>query len=292
MESYNTVYLNVRRRLHEAGVTAYEMESRLIMMHATGMSREELLNSSKKYLTDSKVKKKVGIMTDRRISGEPLAYIIGGWEFYGIPLIINSSVLVPRVDTEILAEEAIRELRLSQQKPRLLDLCAGSGCIGLAVAASVPECRVVLAENSDSALAVCRMNMLFNRLSGRTIAVKADALAQPSERLGIFDMIVCNPPYIPTADIKELDISVRGYEPVIALDGGTEGLKFFRAVTENWTSVLKDNGLLAFECGAGQAEAVRAIMSANGYSNLLTSNDTLGIERVVSGRICRGDNSQ
>lgn len=287
MESYSTVYLNARRRLREAGVAAYEVESRLIVMFATGMSREELLNSSKKYLTDANVKKSIEKMTERRISGEPVAYIIGGWEFFGIPLIINKAVLIPRIDTEVLAEEAVRHLQSVRGRPRLLDICAGSGCVGLAVAANVPECRVVLAEFSESALAVCRMNMLKNHLSGRTIAVKADALAQPSERLGKFDMIVCNPPYIPTSDIAELDVSVRGFEPVIALDGGADGLNFFRAVTENWSKALKDNGMLAFECGAGQAEDVRSIMSGYGYSDIRVLTDTLGIERVVVGCMSR-----
>lgn len=284
METYSSVYLNARRRLREVGVTAYELESRLIVMHATGMSREELLSSSKKYLTNIKTQKSIEKMTERRIAGEPLAYIIGGWEFCGVPLIISNAVLVPRVDTEVIAEEAIRLLCETQGSPRLLDLCAGSGCIGLAVAANVPECRVVLADNSEDALAICRTNMLKNHLSGRVIAVMADALAKPSEKLGKFDMIVCNPPYIPTAVIAEVDISVRGFEPVAALDGGEDGLDFYKAIAKNWTAVLKDNGLLAFECGAGQAEVVCGIMAGSGLNYIRTVDDTLGIKRVVVGR--------
>ena len=283
MESYDSVYYLARKRLHEAGVVASALEARLIVAFATGKTREDLISSGKKLLTDLKIRKAIDEMVSRRIEGEPVAYIVGEWEFYGIPLIISKAVLIPRVDTEILTAEAIRLLRQLGRKTRLLDLCAGSGCIGLAVAANVPDCRVVFADNSESALAVCRANMLKSRLSKMGIAVRTDALANPPEILGEFDMIVCNPPYIPTADICKLDKSVTDYEPLSALDGGAEGTDFFKAVARNWRDVLTEGGHLAFECGAGQAESLCEIMNDCGYTGVCTFPDTLNIERVVIG---------
>ena len=283
MQSYNNVYFSAKRKLRDAGVAAYELEARLIVAYASGKTREDIILSGESYITDAKVRKAIDGMIDRRIRGEPVAYIVGEWEFYGIPLTVGSDVLIPRVDTEIIAGEVIRLLSRHAGKTRLLDLCAGSGCIGLAVAANVPDCRVVLADNSDGALAICRANMLRNRLSGRTIAVKADALSEPRDMLGKFDIIACNPPYIPTADIQKLEASVRCYEPVCSLDGGADGLYFFRAITRNWAAALKSGGQLAFECGTGQAKALRAIMKEGNFTDIRTYLDTLGIERVVIG---------
>ena len=285
METYNDIYLSARRRLRAAGVTAHDLEARLIVSHVTGKTREELLNLSRFFVTDGKVRGLVDELIKKRIDGAPIAYIVGEWEFYGLPLTVNEAVLIPRVDTEILAEEAISLMKQKGIQTRLLDLCAGSGAIGLAIAANVPDCRVVLADASEKALAVCRANMLSNRLSRNVTAIMADALEAPPALLGMFDAIVSNPPYIPTAELRDLDRSVRDYEPVIALDGGSDGLDFYRAIAAKWATALKIGGYLVFECGAGQANRVREIMDDNGYSGIRTLYDTQDIERVVVGRL-------
>ena len=283
MNTYNDIYLGARRRLRAAGVGMHDLEARLIVAHASGKTREELLSLSRFYVTDVSITRAVDEMVQRRLDGQPIAYIVGEWEFYGLPLYINETVLIPRNDTELLAEEAIKLMKRRGVQTRLLDLCAGSGCIGLAIAANVPDCRVVLADNSEHALAVCRANMLRNRLSRNVTAIAADALEPPPSLLGTFDAIVSNPPYIPTGELVDLDVSVRDYEPITALDGGPDGLYFFRAIVTNWPAMLKPGGYLALECGIGQAQAVREIMDDGGLSKIKTFTDTQGIERVIIG---------
>jgi len=286
MDTYNDIFLATRRKLREAGITAYDLEARLIVARASGKTREELISSGRLYVPDSAIKRSVEVMVERRLGGEPVAYIVGEWEFYSLPIIMNESVLIPRIDTELLAGETIKLLRQRGNKQtRLLDLCAGSGCIGLAVAANVPGCRIVLADSSDKALAVCRANMLRNNLSRNVTAIEVNALEPPPALLGTFDVIVCNPPYIPTRDLVTLDPSVRDYEPVHALDGGPDGLYFFRAIATNWTTLLKQGGNIALECGAGQAASVCEILQDSGLSEIKTYIDDLGFERVIIGTV-------
>ncbi len=223
-------------------------------------------------------------MVDRRLKGEPVAYITGEWGFYGLNIKVTPDTLIPRTDTELLAETAIGLLRSADRDTRCMDLCTGSGCVGLAVAANVKNCRVILGDKSLKALAVARQNMLENNLSRMVTCVEADAEARPPLLLGRFDLIVCNPPYIPTEDLKTLDRSVRDYEPMLALDGGTDGLRFFRTITTCWADSLRDGGMIAFECGAGQAQAVGDILLGGGFEDIMVKVDTAGIERVVTGR--------
>jgi len=285
METYNDIYLRVRKKLKNAGIDACELEARLIVAHCAGRSREKLLTMSTIFATDPLIKSKIDESLKRRLEGEPLAYVLGEWEFYGLPLIINENVMIPRVDTEVLARETIGILKRKVWQTRILDLCTGSGCLGLAVAANVPNCRIVMIDSSEKALAVCRQNMIKNNLSRHITAMDADILIKPPAILGEFDMIVSNPPYIPSEDIKTLDPSVKDYEPRVALDGGDDGLDYFHAIAGNWRKLLKRGGHLAFECGENQAAAVRYIMKQNGFSDLKTFKDTLGIERVITGMI-------
>ena len=284
LKTYNDIYLSTRRRLHAAGIAAFDLEARLIVGHASSKSREELVSSSRFFVMDSAVIHAVDDMIERRLGGEPVAYIVGEWEFYGLPMIVSDAVLVPRVDTEVLADTAISLMKQRGGRTRLLDLCAGSGCVGIAVAANVPDCRVVLADNSPQAMAICRANMLKNRVSRNTTAIEIDALQIPPTLLGIFDAIVSNPPYIPTEEISGLYPSVRDYEPISALDGGPDGLDFFRFIAGNWHVLLRQGGHLAFECGMGQAGVVRVIMEDSGFRNIKTHADTLNIQRVIVGK--------
>jgi len=284
MITYNDVYLETRRRLRAAGIQASDLEARLLVAFVAGKSREELLRDGRLLVADGTSVREIDRMVTRRINGEPVAYIVGEWEFYGLPVTVNESVLIPRVDTEVLAQEVIALMKRRGGRTRLLDLCAGSGCVGLVVAQNVPTCRVILADNCPEALKICRENMLRNKLTHNVTVIEADALSDPPKLLGMFDAIVSNPPYIPTEDIANLDQSVRDYEPVVALDGGPDGLKFFRAIAQRWKTLLKDGGHLALECGAGQAEDVRDILKKE-FDGLRTITDTGGIERVVTGKL-------
>jgi len=285
METYNDIYLRVRKELKNAGIEASEFEAKLIVSYCAGRTREEMLAISKIFATDPEIKQKIKKSVERRLNGEPLAYVLGEWEFYSIPLIINNKVLIPRTDTELLAQETINLLKRKVWQTRMLDLCCGSGCIGLAAASNVPGCRIVMIDSSEEALGVCRQNMIRTNLSRFITAMDADILIKPPAILGEFDVIVSNPPYIPTADIQTLDRSVKDFEPIMALDGGEDGLDYFRAIAGNWKSLLKRGGHMAFECGIDQSAAVRYILKQNGFSDIKTYKDTLGIERVITGMI-------
>ncbi len=282
--TYNNLYLDARRQLRAAGIPNPQLEAREIVCYVTGKTREEFFRDLTLYAT-GQVEERIIELTRRRLRGEPVAYIIGEWEFYGLTLDVSREVLIPRIDTEVLAEQAILAARACGGECRVLDLCAGSGCVGLAVAANVPGCKVTLADNSEGALRVCRQNVRRCDLGGQVLCLAADAKLPPLPALWDFDVIACNPPYIPTADIDSLDTSVKDYEPRQALDGGGDGLDFYRAITSKWKGALRLGGRLLFEVGMGQARDVERLMEENGFEDIHSFPDTQGILRVVSGTI-------
>ena len=282
--TYNNLYLDIRQQLRKAGIEAATLEARELVCFGTGKSRDELTRDGGLYASPE-LERRVRDLVDRHLAGEPVAYLIGEWEFYGLPLDISRDVLIPRPDTEVLTEQAIGYIK-TLGECRVLDLCAGSGCIGLAVAAQAPQSRVVLGEWSDGALKICWQNIRRNGLSGRVVPMQADAREKPEKSLGDFQCIVCNPPYIPRADIDGLDNSVRDYEPHLALDGGEDGLDFYRAISEKWRDALTPGGRLYFEVGIGQADSVLRIMRAQGFGDIQVVKDLHGIPRVVFGTLC------
>lgn len=280
--TYNNLYLDTRNRLRAAGVEAAALEARELICYAADKSREEFYRDLPLYVSDP-LARRLEQLIARRLAGEPVAYLVGEWEFFGMPLDISPEVLIPRADTEVLAGRAIELARAAGEGARVLDLCTGSGCVGLAVAQHVPNCRAVLADLSEGALRVCRQNIRRSRLSFRVTCVLADAKKTPDDVLGEFDVIACNPPYIPTGDLPGLDGSVRDYEPVMALDGGEDGLDFYRAVASRWGRALRPGGALIFEVGIGQAPQVELILAGHGFERIDTYRDTAGIWRVVEG---------
>ena len=282
--TYNNLYLNIRQQLKQFGIDAATLEARELVCFGTGKSRDELARDGGLYASPE-LERKVRELVARHLAGEPVAYLIGEWEFYGLPLDISQDVLIPRPDTEVLAEQAISYIK-TLGDCRVLDLCAGSGCIGLAVAAQAAQARVVLGEYSDAALKICRQNIRRNSLSGRVVPMQADAREKPEKSLGEFQCIVSNPPYIPHGDIDGLDSSVRDYEPHLALDGGEDGLDFYRTISEKWKTALVPGGRLYFEVGIGQADAVLRIMRTQGFGDIQIVKDLRGIPRVVFGTLC------
>ena len=280
--TYNNLYLDTRKRLRAHGVEMAQLEARELVCFAADKTREQFFRDLSLYAS-KEVEEKVEELTQRRLAGEPVAYIIGEWEFYGLPLDISRDVLIPRSDTEVLAERAILLAKAAGEGARVLDLCAGSGCVGLAVAAHAPNCRVVLADLSEAALRICKQNVRRNNLNARVTCVQADATQAPAASLWDFDVIACNPPYIPHKDLPDLDVSVRDYEPWAALDGGLDGLDFYRAIAQRGGTARRLGGSLIFEVGIGQAADVEKIMAQNGFENIVTHQDTQGIWRVVEG---------
>ena len=281
--TYNDLYLDIRQLFHKNGLPAATLEARELVCFASGKTREELQYDGRLYVPQE-IELRTRDLVARHLAGEPVAYLIGEWEFYGLPLDISESVLIPRPDTEVLAHEAIEYVK-TLEDARVLDLCAGSGCIGLAVASQCKNARVVLGEKDEGALRVCRQNIRRNTLNGQVITLPVDALQKPSPQLGEFDCIISNPPYIPTAEIETLDVSVRDYEPHLALDGGIDGLDFYRAICEKWRDALHVGGRLYFEIGIGQADEVLRIMRSVGFGEINVVPDLNDIPRVIVGTL-------
>ena len=278
---YGQLYLDTRRALlaqeenQDAGLMA-----RMLICQASGKDQAQFLAERDLYAPESVVKQ-VQQGLNRLLAGEPIAYILGQWEFYGLPLKVNPHVLIPRDDTCAVAELAIRQSLFLEQDPRILDLCCGSGCIGLAIAKRVKDAKITLADISQQALTVAKENAALNKLSGRVRCVRANALAPAAAFLGKFDLIVSNPPYVTGEEMEQLPISVREYEPHLALYGGEDGLDFYRAIVQNFTSALRPGGYLCFEFGMGQGDDVCRILEENDYTILQRAKDFNQRERAV-----------
>ena len=284
MKTYNDLYLQARNTLRDSGVEAYALEARLLVATAAGKSTQELLRDWPLY-TSTEVADKVAALIERRVGGEPVAYITGAWEFYGLPMVITTDVLIPRMDTELLVDAAKELLNGRKMDARVLDLCCGSGCIACAIGHELPAARIVAVDLSARALEVARKNIALNRLSSRAICLQADATANPPMSMGQFDLVVCNPPYIKTSELRKLDPSVREYEPSWALDGGKDGLKFYKSIIKFWKAVIRPGGYILFEVGEGQAESVKDMLLTGGFRSVGSKFDTLGVERVVIGKM-------
>lgn len=246
----------------------------------SGQTPEQML-SALEYGADPSVVSKVEDGVRRLLNDEPLAYILGEWEFYGLKLFVSPGVLIPRDDTCAVAELAINRTLFLEKDPRILDLCCGSGCIGLAVASRVKDARVTLADISKEALAVAKKNIAQNKLGGRMSIFQVDARKKAPNFLGKFDMIVSNPPYITGEEMKQLPRSVDAFEPHLALYGGEDGLDFYRAILANFTPALKPGGCVCFEFGMGQGDAVCRLLEENDYTVLERKRDYNDRERAV-----------
>ena len=283
MKTYNQLCIDARNAVRECGSENPNMEARNLVAFAAGKTMGELVRDYMLYAS-GEIEQKVNELVARRQSGEPLAYILGTWEFYGLELNVTPDVLIPRIDTEVLVQEAIDVLGHPAEPPRILDLCCGSGCIGVALGTHFHGSRVVMVDMSDNALRVARSNVMKHGMGARASCVKANALKSPPMNLGTFDMIVSNPPYIKAMEVLTLDPSVRDFEPLEALDGGADGYMFYRAITKKWRSVLRENGWLLYEVGEEQAQYVALQMKKAGFTNVRTVKDTAGTERVVVGQ--------
>ena len=281
VKKYGDLYLDTRRVLLQSEEPQIAgMMARQLVCHVSGKSQEFILANREQYASEETVRQ-VENKLKRLLEGEPLAYVLGEWEFYGLPLKVTSDVLIPRDDTCAVAALAINQSLFLSQDPRILDLCCGSGCIGLAVASRVKDARVTLADLSQKALAVAKENVALNKLSGRVRCVQADALAAAPGFLGKFDLIVSNPPYIPVDEMADLPHSVKDYEPHMALEAGEDGLDFYRSIACNYKTALKPGGYLCFEFGEGQGDDVCQILTDNGYTILERSRDYNDRERAV-----------
>lgn len=264
------------------------MMARYLVSQAADIPVSALLSGGTHTLSQSQQRTVLqGIQ--RLKEGEPFAYVLGNWEFYGLPFYVSPDVLIPRDDTCAVTELAINQGLFLPKSPRILDLCCGSGCIGIAVASRLPDARVTLADLSPEALTVARKNIALNHMGGRVSCVRLDAMEEPPAYLGKFDMIISNPPYITQADMLTLPDSVKKYEPHMALYGGEDGLDFYRSIIQKFSSVLNDGGFLAFEFGMDQGDSICTLLEAKGYSVLERKKDFNDRQRAVLAMYSRKD---
>ncbi len=287
VKKLSELYLDARRAfLTQEDAQTAGLLARNLLCHVTGKTQEAILADRDLYAGEAQCAA-MEQSVSRVLAGEPLAYVLGQWDFYGMTLWVDSHVLIPRDDTCAVTALAINQALYLDSNPRILDLCTGSGCIGLAIASRVKDAKVTLADISREAIAVAKKNVTAQKLTGRVSCVQADALGKPAAFLGKFDMIVSNPPYITTQEMKELPQSVKAYEPHLALHGGGDGLDFYRAIAQNYRDALKPGGYLCFEFGMGQGNDVCKILEANGFTILDRVKDYNERERAVLARYGR-----
>ena len=283
------LYQESRRKLLEKeDPQMASLLARNLLCFVTGKSHAQILSDRGMYVGDETCEKMHSLVS-RVLADEPLAYVLGEWDFYGMTLHVDNRVLIPRDDTCAVTELAIKQAVCLESSPRILDLCTGSGCIGLAIASRVKDAKVTLADISRDALTVAKKNITEQKLTGRVACVQVDALQDPPAFLGQFDMIASNPPYITTQEMTELPTSVKLFEPHLALHGGDDGLLFYRSITEKFKNILKPGGYLCFEFGMGQGNDVCEILEKNGYTILERSKDYNDRERAVIARNDRKD---
>lgn len=274
---YREIYDYGRAALAEAGIAEAELDARLLLEHVCHTTRQELLAHGDRIVTKTDYQAYVRLIQGRQ-KRIPLQHLTKEQEFMGLRFFVNEHVLIPRQDTEILVEEVMRKL---QDGMRILDLCTGSGCIVLSLLHYSNNCQGVGADISEKALMVARENA--ERLGSNAVEfVQSDLLEQVKGR---FDIIVSNPPYIKTREITQLMAEVRDHEPMQALDGGADGLHFYRDIIARAGEYLVSGGWLFFEIGYEQAEAVSALLAAHAYQNIRVVKDFAGLDRVVYGSL-------
>lgn len=278
--TYRQMCHNGAAILADAGITDAEYDSFALLEYITGMDRTAyILNGSKSVPED--IAERYDAVIDRRSSHIPLQHITGQAWFYGRGFNVNSDVLVPRQDTEVLVSEA---LKVINAKDSVLDMCTGSGCVIITLALEKKLGRALGADISEAALKVASGNR--EKLGADDVTfVKSNIFSDINVNDDeLFDVIVSNPPYIATGEIETLTEEVRIHDPYIALDGLEDGLHFYREITQQSMNYIKSGGWLLYEIGCTQAHDVSDIMSEYGYSNIKVIKDLAGLDRVVMGQ--------
>jgi release factor glutamine methyltransferase len=278
----------VRRELAEkfrqAGIESAETDARLLMAHALGIDRAELIANGERALKPDEIEA-IEALAARRLKHEPVARIFGCKEFWSLNLHVSPAVLVPRPETETVVEAALDIVvgdALQMEKLRILDIGTGSGALLLALLSELPNTTGIGTDISTAALDIARANAERNDLAGRCTFIVCDIAAGLQ---GTFDLIVSNPPYVARGDIASLAPEVRDYDPALALDGGADGLDGYRAIAADARRLLAPGGRLIVELGAGQEAAVRALFTKAGLTVAAARDDLAGIPRALSASI-------
>lgn len=271
-------YREIIEKLNSAGVEYPDFEADILCETVFGRSFKLDMLMERLNPTDEDISK-LEALVERRISGEPLQYIVGSWEFYGIDFKVGEGVLIPRQDTEVLVDVALEFLD-DKNAPHIVDLCSGTGCIPIAIALYKTDAKAYALELYDKAYGyLCTNCSEHTGVEPMQRDVLSEATAGEFSRL---DLITANPPYLTRSDMNELQNEV-GYEPSTALFGGNDGLDYYREISRIWKPSLKAGGMILFEVGVTQSEAVAEILRLNGYENIKIYNDFTDRPRAVSG---------
>ena len=273
-EAYN----KTKKELESAGIEDYVFEAKQIIKHITGFSNTEILMNYTNQLTEYQSNNLTAIIKQRAIR-YPLQYIFGEWSFYGREFYVGPGVLVPRADTETLVDVCLKYLE-NKESPAVLDLCAGSGCIGITLVLEKAGAAVTLVEKFPEAARYAERNI--KRLGADNVTLICGDVLNGAANDKNYDLIVSNPPYIPKNEMKTVSTEVH-YEPETALLGGEDGLDFYRAIIAEYKKALKVGGMLAFEVGAGEAAAAEKLLENAGFKEINNAKDLSGISRAVYG---------
>ncbi|MGI6279409.1 MAG: peptide chain release factor N(5)-glutamine methyltransferase [Acutalibacteraceae bacterium] len=271
-------YNHAKKSLKESGIEDYVFEAKQIIKHITGLSSAQILTDYNRRLTRFEQNNLIAILHQRKVR-YPLQYIFGEWDFFGRPYFVGPGVLIPRADTETVVQQALTLLK-DIESPAVLDLCAGSGCIGITIAKEREDAFVTMVEKFD-----CALNFLNKNISRHSVkngvAIKGDVLKGAAcDKL--YDLIVSNPPYIKKGQPKIISPEVE-FEPESALFAEDDGLEFYKAIINNYTSALKEGGAMVFETGFDQSATVAQLLTCAGYTKVDIQKDLSGIGRAVSG---------
>lgn len=277
-------FAKTKTRLAQAGIESPEFEARVIFEELFGRNfgMDILMERLERELSDEESARLEDIIA-RRISGEPLQYIIGEWEFYGLDFKVGKGVLIPRQDTETLVDAALSLLK-EEKQPKILDLCSGTGCIPIALSYHLEDAQIYAAELYDEAYGYLEANITNH--GSKVKPYRLDVLdINSAKQFSDLDMITCNPPYLTGEDMSELQKEV-SYEPSSALYGNEDGLEYYRIIPKIWHDSLCEGGYIVFEIGSTQAENVSAILKDCGYSDMSVIKDFCGRDRVVHAKKC------
>jgi release factor glutamine methyltransferase len=277
LEALNTAsdYLNKK------GINSARLNSELLLTSILNCKRLDLYLSFERPLQKNEIDIYRELLK-RRSTFEPLQYIIGKVEFYGLEFEVNPSVLIPRPETELLVE-AVIELLKKHESPSILDIGSGSGNISIALAKNIPACKIVGLDISEEAIETAKRNAKLNEVENQLMFVKKNILNGLEIGENKFDVVVSNPPYISAAEFLNLDPELRLYEPRFALTDENDGLSFYRKISALSKSLLKNNGKIFFEIGVGQSEEVKRILLDNDYKSIVIKKDFSDIERIIIG---------